>query len=378
MTAEIVELEEVFNDLLPGRRLERQPSNELLAIASRWSEAVWAAGESLGAIAVSSQQREAASQLSQRPVFICGVHRSGTTLVRDLLDGHPALTVLPSEGSYLTSLEPRIRQMSHKKYQSFLGQEWLRRLANPINQPPYWLLGRSTAVSSPYVHFVRNFITWQAVTDKRLYRQAAFNPLIAVVLSYAAAGGEITATQWVDKTPTNERFLKKIWSQLPEARIIQVIRDPVAVMVSRKRMEPALNLRAFLRDITGSFRVAYEQSRIADSRYLLLRYEELCAEPESIIKRLSGFLGIDMEPSLLQPTVARTFSAANSSFTRNAPEGRILSANEHTPAELISMADKELLSAHLGGLASQLGYPMQHVDILKARFLKIKSLLNAG
>jgi len=38
-----------------------------------------------------------------RPVFICGHHRTATTLMRQLLDGHPELLVLPSEGTYLTS-----------------------------------------------------------------------------------------------------------------------------------------------------------------------------------------------------------------------------------------------------------------------------------
>ena len=32
---------------------------------------------------------------------------------------------------------------------AFIGQEWLRRLANPINQAPYWLLAAALLKPRP-------------------------------------------------------------------------------------------------------------------------------------------------------------------------------------------------------------------------------------
>jgi len=376
MPVEITKLEETLNNLLPRHRLEGPPAKELLAAALAWSQAVWNAGERLGAFLLTKEQLEAAARLSNHPIFICGVHRSGTTLVRDLLDGHPALTVLPSEGSYLTNLEPRLRQMLPKERQVFMGTEWLRRLANPINQPPYWTLGRSSPEESPYELFVRQFLAWWAVENQDLSSNTSFGPLLAVVLAYASGKGEITADYWVDKTPTNELFLKKLWKEMPEARIIHLIRDPVAVFISRKRMEPFLNIRTFLRDLQMSFRVAYEQSRRNESRYLLLHYEDLCENPDIVTKRLAGFLEIDPIPILLCPTVAGKPSSANSSFKQGSKAGHILTVDEHKHSELLGDQEYELLSAHIGGLARMLGYPMQHVGALRTQFLKLKYLLS--
>jgi hypothetical protein len=366
---EIAELEETLTKLFPTRRLEEPPSKELLDSASAWSQAIWKKGESLGALTLTQEKIEVGARLSKHPVFICGVHRSGTTLVRDMLDGHPALTVLPSEGSFLTSLESRMRQLPAKERRAFMGKEWLRRLANPINQPPYWLLGRSSSENSPYVLFVRQFLAWWDVANQG---NKTFSPLLAVVLAYASVKGEITADYWVDKTPTNERFLKKIWKEMPEAKIIHVIRDPVAVLTSRKRMEPWLNLRTFLHDLKVSYRVAHEQSGRNDSRYLLIRYEELCDKPETITKLLAEFTKIDATQELLTPTVTGKPSSANSSFNKEPQAGHILTASEHKHNELLSDKEYELLAAYVGDLAGTLGYPMQHVRTWRVWFLRLK------
>ena len=179
--------------------------------------------------------------VARRPVFICGAHRSGTTLVRDLLDGHPALCVLPSEGTFFTSLQAHLERRPPEDRQAFLGGEWLRRLANPINRPPYWLLGRSSCGVSPYVEFARVLGAWWSVVEERLGDRISAWPLVAVSLTYArATRGHATAVEpsrWVEKTPGNERFVRLLMREFPAAKIIHVVREPLAVLASRKRLE---------------------------------------------------------------------------------------------------------------------------------------------
>jgi hypothetical protein len=151
MLASIIQTEARLHNLLPKQRLESSVPADLLAAAREWSQLVWNVAEQLGPMPLSKKQVEDGLNLAARPVFICGVHRSGTTLVRNLLDGHPQLCVLPSEGTFYTNLEAKLKQLPADKWPAYMGTEWLRRLANPINQPPYWLLGRSCDVASPYV-----------------------------------------------------------------------------------------------------------------------------------------------------------------------------------------------------------------------------------
>src|ERR1700761_6046238 len=127
MLAQIAETEHAFNVLLPSSRLEQSPSDELLAAGRNWSQAVWSKAVQLGAMPLTAEQLFEGLNLARHPVYICGVHRSGTTLVQDLLDGHPDLVVLPSEGTYFTNLEFKLRALPENDRAAYLITEWLRR-----------------------------------------------------------------------------------------------------------------------------------------------------------------------------------------------------------------------------------------------------------
>src|SRR5690242_3724778 len=42
-----------------------------------------------------------------RPIFVVGHRKTGTTLVQELLDGHPQLAVLPGESNHFNTFLPR-------------------------------------------------------------------------------------------------------------------------------------------------------------------------------------------------------------------------------------------------------------------------------
>src|SRR5688572_8629213 len=151
----ILELEEALAAFLRDPRPGDHKNPARLDIARRWSVAIWKAAECRGSPQLMPATIARGLELAQRPVFICGTHRSGTTLLRNLLDGHSALAVLPAEGCFYTNLERRLAGLSCRERAAEMGQEWIRRMANPTNQVPFWLLGRSTAQSSPYVEFAR-------------------------------------------------------------------------------------------------------------------------------------------------------------------------------------------------------------------------------
>ncbi len=368
MISEIIEKEDRFNALLPALRMTGSPPQQLLDAAKLWSEAIWAAAEQPGPASLADNEITAGFRLAQNPVFINGVHRSGTTLVRNLLDGHPNLVVLPSEGTFYTNIEGKLRLLPEAEWAFFLGTEWLRRLANPINQAPYWLLGRSNAGGSPYILFAR-YVTawWNAMPHKKDTQW----PHMAIILAYASCTGNLHAKLWVDKSPANERFLTRIWQEMPEAKIVHVIRDPAATILSRKKMEPKLNLRRALLDLKISYGVAAEQSELKDQRFLLLRYEELCNNPGLIIAELSTFLNVETSPVLSQPSVAGKPAQANSSFAHETAAGQILTARQHIQNGALSIREQQLLSACLGKHAAKLNYSMLKTSIIRKLYLKL-------
>ena len=373
MYEEITTLESTFDSLLPDRKINASPAQELLATARAWSEEVWKAGKIAGPLSLSNEQIDNGKRLIERPVFICGVHRSGTTLLRDLLDGHPSLTVLPSEGTFLTNLSPRLQQMKDEEHDGFLAKEWLRRLANPINQPPYWLLGRSSTTSSPYVNFSRAFKAWYAIAKKDFSKNFMW-PHLAVALAYATCANQgtgLTAKYWVDKTPTHERYLDKIWHEMPGAKIIHIVRDPTDVFLSRRHIEPSLNLKTFLKDLQLSYDLAVKQSRLNNKNYLLLHYEALCENPQACISRVTEMLNIELLACLFTPTVAGKLANVNSSFAADLPAGSIIKKRTHANGSL-SGKERKLLSAHLYKSAAQLGYNLDPIGAIQSSLLKLK------
>ncbi|MEO8885655.1 MAG: sulfotransferase [Mucilaginibacter sp.] len=368
--ADIITAEEKLNTLLPVSRLQ-QSLPALINAAHAWSDTVWAAAKKRGPISLSKQQIIAGLSLASRPIFICGVHRSGTTLVRDILDDHPQLVVLPSEGTFYTNLEAKLKAIPENKRMAYLGKEWLRRLANPINQSPYWLLERSDDQNSAYVDFARYVMAWWEVADKTNPQW----PHHAIILAYASCQNKLDAKAWVDKTPVNERYLKRIWIENPQALIIQLIRNPVNILASRKKMEPSITLRNALNDIKLSFSVANQQEKNNDQRFLLIRYENICNNTQQVIEQLAAFLNITIVPQLFTPTVAGKLAQVNSSFTTDNPFGRILNLKQH--GVLLTKTDQQYLGVRLGNLAPHLGYTVMRINPLFNYPLRLLYLLKS-
>jgi len=367
MMAQIIETEHMLDELLPKRRLETSPPAELRHAALQWSELVWYEASLLGAAVLSEEDIANGLSMLQNPVFICGVHRSGTTLVQGLLDSHPQLSVLPSEGTYYTNIDAKLNSMPQSDWAKYMGTEWLRRMANPINQPPYWLLGRSLIHQSPYVDFARYVQAWFNILPKAINTQW---PHSAIILAYASVKGTLPSKYWVDKTPTNERFLQRIWAEFPKAKIIHVVRDPVATLTSRKAMEPGITLQNALKFLKTSYQVALAQSN--DSRYFLLKYEDLCSNSESATQALTAFLQIENSPELTKATVAGLPAKANSSFEKDPSIGKILNAAEHQQQELLTISDKKVIAAYVGKEAEALGYQLPEADVLTQLYAKLR------
>lgn len=355
--SEIIAAEQYFNSLLPQQPVKTIPL-PLVTAGKDWSLLVWQMAVDLGPVNLSEQDISSGLALAQRPVFICGVHRSGTTLLRDLLDDHPELLVLPSEGSYFTQLEKKLKKLPNDARLGFIAQEWLRRLANPINRAPYWLLGSSTQNGSNYVTFARYLLAWWQVVP----RTTSQWPHIAIMLAYASSTNKLSAGFWVDKTPLNEFYLEKIYKEMPAAKIIHLVREPFAVLSSRKKMEPGVNFNVALGQLKRSFKIAAEQAKKHNRRHLMMRYEDLCNEPQKSIAQVSLLLNIIPLPSLNHPSVAGYPVAPNSSFDNQAKAGIIVKQTLNNSATILTRTEKRAIAVALHRYAPAIGYKICSVS----------------
>jgi hypothetical protein len=377
MQARLLELEHLLDLRLIDWRLDGRAGASALIAARSWSDAAWTLAAAAGPLELDAEDVARGLALARRPVFICGVHRSGTTLVRDLLDWHPELSVLPAEGLFFTNLQRRIAGLGSERALEVVGRTWLQRLVDHSSQPPFWLLGRSSAENSPYVSFARALMAWWRVIERAMSGRVKSWPLVSAMLAYtySVAGGRIADGQlrWAEKTPTNERFISRLLADFPESKIIHVIRDPLSVYDSRKSMELQTfgtfgNRRSVLKDLARTYRVAMAHRNTSlGGRYFLMRYEDLIDRQQSEVDRLAAFLRIQSLPILWRPTVAGMPVASNSSFEAGAPAGRILATRDHAPKHNLNRADEDLVGSAVGRLANHFGYDIPQVSGWRAR-----------
>jgi sulfotransferase family protein len=379
----VIELEHRFDAELRVRHTIAS-WKALIDSGCRWSEAVWSEAESIGSIVVSREEQELGLELARHAIFVCGAHRSGTTLIRDLLDGHPALSILPSEGTFYTNHAAQLRTLTDAEQLRFLACEWVRRLANPINQAPYWLLGRTSTHNSPYVGFARSLMAWWQILCRRFDGSVLSWPMAAIALAYAHCMGTLSSRSalrwWGEKTPTNERFLARLRADYPAAKVILVVRHPAAVLASRRVVEQ-MSLGTFrqrrrvLEELRTSYEVAAaEQRSAATQQFMLIKYERLVEEPLATVESIAHYLGIEVLPTLLRPTVAGMFSSSNSSFLHRDLSGQIHPDSASSTA-VPTKADLQL-AAVVGDAASRVGYELAPDTSWRVRLYRLGSRLH--
>jgi Sulfotransferase family len=211
--------------------------------------------------------------------FVVGVGRSGTTLLRMMLDAHPHLAV-PPETHFLNPLiqaSGRLRFNPRSAVKSIVHDE--RRRWNDFGLSEDDLLERFEAVEP--------FNTTDA--------------LRAFYLLYASRHGK---DRWGDKTPDYIRKMKKIQKTLPEARFIHVIRDGRDAGLSQNaRIAKRGKDPVPAREMARRWRKRIIKSRIDAEEvehYIEVRYEDLISDTEGVLRRVCEHVELDYDPVMLR------------------------------------------------------------------------------
>lgn len=258
--------------------------------------------------------RNPKDNLRDTPVFICGHPKSGTSLLRSLMDSHPQLIVFPEETVFFRKYLPAIEGLN-KQEQIETAREMLIHIFewNTKSPPPS---------QKGYPDRDYSNISMQTVYDemKRLLDEQFRHPgdvLSAAVLSYGYATAQINSDTccWVEKSPYNEYYLDQILDWWQKARFIHIIRDPRDNYASYRRKHTDWSPEFFTQNWKRSSTAGIEnQKKLGKDKYLLLRYEDLVYHPKEVATQLASFLAIDWDSSLLRPTRAGESWGGNSMF----------------------------------------------------------------
>ena len=145
------------------------------------------------------------------PIFILGMVRSGTTLLRSILDNHPSIFI-PRETSFFYLIEEY-----KSKFKIFDTEK--------INFNEFWNWykegRRFTYLELDEEEVKRNF----QLSDK----SGVIKIFDSVMLTNMKLHSKV---RWGEKTPGHESYLKEILHYYPNSKLIFVIRDPRAIYAS--------------------------------------------------------------------------------------------------------------------------------------------------
>jgi hypothetical protein len=226
-------------------------------------------------------------------ILVVGCPRSGTTLVRNMLNNHPDVYIFP-ESQFVNKVWGSRRLIDYRKNQS--------KIVEVI----------STKAFDPAIRRAKQKL-FSSVRSTRTTFSDYFFEFIDFVKDYNLEGKRYIG----DKTPRHALFIKEIASNIPYAlKVIVVVRDSRAVVSSLlrkgtiKRLEHGAVIWNFfanhLKTVSRQFH---------DSQLLFIQYEDIISTPEGSAAKMAEHIGIDYSEQMLYIT------DSNSSYDKDPKKG---------------------------------------------------------
>jgi protein-tyrosine sulfotransferase len=264
-----------------------------------------------------------AAPSSFAPIVLGGCGRSGTTLLRLMLDSHRRICCGPESSLF-------------------------RRRAIDAR----WLADR--------FGFPRDEV--RAIYDAAASRPAFIETFAALCMQKAGKA------RWAEKTPRNISRVAEVFRCFPEARFVHVLRDGRDVACSLRthprhrvvdgklvptgiRRPIAGCARRWVRDIEGSRRWW------GDPRFMTVRYEDLVLDPRPALGQVMTFIGEAWDEAMLEHSSADSPFRDATRFAQN-PEalGAVSTASLSRWQRDFDERDKRIFKRIAGPLLVELGY----------------------
>jgi protein-tyrosine sulfotransferase len=216
------------------------------------------------------------NQLKPAPIFLIGVPRSGTTLLRMMIDSHPQIMCGP-EAPWLAGRGVG-NQINFQNLTKFLvHHKW-----GPVNG-------------------------FTGIKEELIYEIVA-SSINEVMSTSAHSQGKF---YWADKTPENIISVPFLYKLFPDAKFIHIFRDGRDVALSTKAGQwKTINLQSkyvknnYINALTrwSSWIEKFQGDvRSLNITYLPVKYEDLVRSPREEMQRIFSFLEIEWNDKVLTP-----------------------------------------------------------------------------
>ncbi|WP_242608582.1 sulfotransferase family protein [Actinomadura formosensis] len=272
-----------------------------------------------------------------RPIFVLGCARSGTTLLRLMLHSHPRIAI-PEETRFVVPT-----WTARCDFGDLTERGNRRALAE-------WITGnRSTKV-----HVLG--LDPAAVIDEIVAGPPTLGSAIGIVFrAYARLHGK---PRWGDKRPSYARHAGSLLRMFPDAQFVHLVRD------GRDCVSSLLEMPWYKGDVHHAIAVWRETidqgrrlaRRLGPDGYHELRYERLVADPGGELTRLCGFLGEDFDPAMTRPEGLAQRAVSSRKEWHGRTRGAVTTSRVGSWAERLEPWEISLAEAAFGERLAEYGY----------------------
>jgi len=242
-----------------------------------------------------------------KPIFLAGHRKSGTTLLLSLFDNHEQISVFPPDSGFWYAYYPRYASDEYsdaEKIQRIIDVSYGNFRADYIN------VDESAGNAYPYDDLIEKF------RNLMEGRECSPSIIIQTVIEAFEANNPVkrgVPRCWIEKTTSTEIYASEVFDWFPHAKMIHLIRDPRDNYASLKsgwdKRYKDMNdsHKRLLQSMLDRGGLGLKLAKVNEfcfdtDRYKVIRYEDLTANPKAIMQELAAFVGIDYANSLVQPT----------------------------------------------------------------------------
>jgi glycosyltransferase involved in cell wall biosynthesis len=275
---------------------------------------------------------------AERPIFIVGAQRSGTTLLRYMLSSHPRLYI-PPESNFI----PRFFQ---------------KQPCTPMSrQQAIQIAGMLLA----YRPFFRDWHGERLAPETFVNSLPDLTPAAFVDTLYTHYARQHDAQRWGDKSPIYTEHIDLLAEIFPTAQFIHIIRDGRDTALSMQKAYQGKRFfyvdlyyagRTWKRRVNKARAAGY---LLGADRYYELHYEHLVANPDTLLSEICDFLGEAYAPTMVAPDAVAGQQHHSTGIHANVRQAPTTKSVGRWQQEM-SFADQRLFQSVAGDLLQELAY----------------------
>ena len=290
------------------------------------------------------------------PVFICGHRKGGTTMFHNLFDGHPELVVYPSDLNLLYAYFPKYLM------EEYSSEERKVRLDRIL----FTDLARELKLNNQENNLdIDKFRSWFFLALGN-----DFTSMRAIITSLIATFSDLVNEQNripVIKETSIEIYATEIFDWFPQAKFIQLLRDPrdnygaLKSGVNKYYSKLGENEKETLASLINRAKLGmeigfYNLKKYGPNRYKILKFEDVISNPEHEMRGVAEFINITFDRILLSPT------RLNGQTKGNNFDGNIFSSIDNTNVgrwkDRISDTEAQIIEFHFEEIMNKVGYKL--------------------